>query len=173
MPALAGSLKAPARALLLKFEVVSYAITTIVVKKIDSTTIVVYLCRYTGIMAKIDYHPTEAELEILNVIWDIQPVTVRDVHARISAGREIGYTTVLKQIQRLTEKGALEKIVRDGVHFYQATETATEVKQRLVDKVRSTAFGGSALDMMMHALGRDKVSPEELRAIKDWLDQQL
>lgn len=124
-------------------------------------------------MAKRSDQPSEAELEILQVIWELQPVTVRDVHARIAAARAIGYTTVLKQMQRLTEKGVLDKQVRDGVHYFSARVQAADVKEQLLGKVLHTAFGGSALDMAMHALGRDKVSPEELRAIKEWLDKQL
>lgn len=124
-------------------------------------------------MSDLTYQPSEAELEILNLIWELEPVTVKDIHERISQTRPLGYTTVLKQIQRLTEKGVLEKSIRDGSHFFTSKVKETAVKQQLVDKVMHTAFGGSALEMMMHALGRDKVSPEELRAIKTWLDQQL
>lgn len=124
-------------------------------------------------MAKETYQPSEAELEILNLIWSLEPVSVKDVHARIAAIREVGYTTILKQMQRLTEKGVLEKTVVNGIHLYTSTVRASDVKQQLVDKVLHTAFGGSALDMMMHALGRENVSPEELQAIKAWLDQQI
>ncbi len=120
------------------------------------------------------YQPSEAELEILQVIWEIEPATVRSIHERIAAaGKEVGYTTVLKQIQRLTEKGALEKEVVDGAHLYRATVKETDVKQQLAGKVMRTAFGGSALQMMMHALGDDKANPEELLALKNWLDNQL
>ena len=124
-------------------------------------------------MARETYQPSEAELEILNLIWELEPVTVRDVHERISKTREVGYTTVLKQIQRLTEKGVLEKQITDGTHYFTSTIREADVKEKLVDKMLNTAFGGSALDMMMHALGNDKVSPDELRAIKNWLDKQL
>lgn len=124
-------------------------------------------------MAADTYQPSEAELEILNIIWELEPVSVRDVYARIAAAREIGYTTILKQIQRLTEKGVLDKQVTDGTHLYSSTVKAADVKRQLMDKVLQTAFGGSALDMMMHALGRDKVSASELKAIKEWLDNQL
>ena len=119
------------------------------------------------------YQPTGAELEILKVIWDLEPVSVRAIHERIAAEKNVGYTTVLKQIQRLTEKGALQREVADGVHLYRATVPEKEMKQQLVDKVLHTAFGGSALQMMMHALGNQKSSPEELEAIKNWLDRQI
>ncbi len=124
-------------------------------------------------MADNTYQPSEAELEILNVIWELEPVTVRDIHERITRTREVGYTTVLKQIQRLTEKGVLEKEIREGSHYYTSTARQSEVKQQLVEKMLHAAFGGSALQMMMHALGNDKVSADELRAIKNWLDKQV
>lgn len=124
-------------------------------------------------MTDTTYQPSEAELEILNLIWELEPTTVRDIHERIAQTRDVGYTTVLKQVQRLTEKGAIAKEVRDGIHYYTSIAKQTEVKQHLVDKMLHAAFGGSALEMMMHALGGDKVSPEELRAIKNWLDKQV
>ncbi len=120
------------------------------------------------------FQPSEAELEILQVIWEIEPATVRSIHERIAAaGKEVGYTTVLKQIQRLTEKGALKKEIVEGSHVYRALVKETDVKQELAGKVMRTAFGGSALQMMMHALGNEKADPEELLQLKTWLDQQL
>jgi predicted transcriptional regulator len=80
---------------------------------------------------------------------------------------------VLKQIQRLTEKGVLIKEDRQGTHLYRAAVREMEVKQQLAGKMMETTFGGSALQMMMHALGRDKTSPEELEQLKAWLDQQI
>jgi len=120
------------------------------------------------------YQPTEAELEILKVIWELEPASVRAIHERIAEGKNVGYTTVLKQIQRLTEeKGVLEKVIVDGTHLYRSTIRETDMKQQLVEKVINTAFGGSALQMMMHALGGDKASPDELQELKDWLDKQI
>jgi len=122
----------------------------------------------------MSYQPSEAELEILQVLWEIEPATVRNIHERIAAaGKDVGYTTVLKQIQRLTEKGALEKEVIEGSHLYRAVVKETDVKQQLAGKVMRTAFGGSALQMVMHALGNEKAKPEELQELKNWLDQQL
>jgi predicted transcriptional regulator len=120
------------------------------------------------------YQPSEAELEILQVIWEIEPASVRAIHDRITeAGKNVGYTTVLKQIQRLTEKGALEKEIQDGTHLYKAVAPESEVKGNLAGKVLRNAFGGSALQMMMHALGNEKTSEEELLKLKEWLDQQI
>lgn len=124
--------------------------------------------------AHLPYQPSEAELEILKIIWEIEPASVRDLHERIAAaGKEVGYTTVLKQVQRLIEKGALEKEIVEGTHLYRAAVRESDVKQRLADKVLHNAFGGSALQMVMHALGNRKASPEELQELKNWLDNQL
>lgn len=120
------------------------------------------------------YQPSEAELEILQVIWEIEPATVRSIHERIAAaGKDVGYTTVLKQIQRLTEKGALEKEIVEGSHLFRAIVKETDVKQQLAGKVLRTAFGGSALQMMQHALGGEKADAETLLELKKWLDQQI
>lgn len=124
-------------------------------------------------MAAFNYDPSDGELEILQIVWFLQPVTVRTVYERILLKKEVGYTTVLKQIQRLTEKGVLDKIVKEGVHYYKSRLTEVNAKEQLAQKVLQSAFGGSAVEMMMHALGNDKASPAELAALKAWLDQQL
>lgn len=122
---------------------------------------------------KSTYQPTEAELGILKVIWELEPVSVRVIHERVAAGKDVGYTTVLKQVQRLTEKGVLKKEIVEGAHLYRAAIRETDVKRGLVDKVLHSAFGGSALEMVMHALGNRKATPEELEELKNWLDKQL
>ena len=120
------------------------------------------------------YKPSQAELEILQILWDIQPAGVRSIHERIlETGKEVGYTTVLKQVQRLTDKGVLEKSVENGVHLYRSLVGESDVKQHLADKLLQTAFGGSAVQMLMHALGGHKTDPEEVKALKNWLDQQF
>ncbi len=125
-------------------------------------------------MAKqTSYQPTGAEFEILKVVWELEPATVRTIHERIAAEKNVGYTTVLKQVQRLTEKGVLEKEILEGTHLYRAAVHEADVKQGLVDKVLHGAFGGSALQMVMHALGNRKASPEELQELKNWLDNQI
>ncbi|MBN8678878.1 MAG: BlaI/MecI/CopY family transcriptional regulator [Chitinophagales bacterium] len=122
----------------------------------------------------MSFQPSEAELEILQVLWAIEPASVRSIHERIlESGKDVGYTTVLKQIQRLTEKGALDKDVVDGVHLYRSLVNEKDVKQDLAGKVMRTAFGGSALQMMMHALGQEKPDAAELEELKKWLDQQM
>ncbi len=117
------------------------------------------------------YEPTDAELEILQCIWALEPVGVRSVYDRISMTKKVGYTTVLKQIQRLTEKGVLEKEDQNGTHLYRSKVDAQQVKMDLASKVLQTAFGGSALQMMMHAVGNDNTTSEELEALQVWIAQ--
>ena len=119
------------------------------------------------------YPPTEAELEILHIIWELEPAGVREVYDRIALQKNVGYTTVLKQIQRLTEKGVLLREDGSGTHLYRSTVPESMMKQQLANRLLQNAFGGSALQMMMHAVGNDQTTPEELQALKNWLDQQI
>jgi BlaI family penicillinase repressor len=119
------------------------------------------------------YQPSDAELEILNILWEKEPASVRDIHEQIMASKDVGYTTVLKQIQRLIEKGVLVKEIVDGVHLFRTAVEETEVKTALANRVLTNTFGGSAVQMMMHALGGQKTSKDELEALKQWLDQQM
>ena len=124
-------------------------------------------------MAVLNYDPSDGELEILQVIWALQPVTVREVYARILLKKNVGYTTVLKQIQRLTEKGVLQKTIAASVHYYQSQLPELNAKAQLAQKVLQTAFGGSSVDMLRCALGNDTTPMEELVALRAWLDRQL
>lgn len=119
-----------------------------------------------------NYQPSEAELEILEIIWQGQPISVREIHEKILQKKEVGYTTVLKQIQRLQEKGVLDRDLNDARHRYSTRLDERETKRSLAQKLAGAAFGGSAFSMMMHALGSEKPSEKELLAIKNWLDQQ-
>lgn len=120
------------------------------------------------------YEPSEAEMEILDWIWKLQPVGVRDIFERIAAKKSVGYTTVLKQIQRLTEKGVIQKHIDDGGHRYTCNLDETTVKTQMAQKLLDSTFGGSALQFMQHALGQpEKSDLEELRALKQWLDAKI
>jgi len=125
------------------------------------------------IMSEQTSPPSEAELEILHIIWELEPVGVREVYDRIALNKSVGYTTVLKQMQRLTEKGVLQRDDSGGTHRYRSTVPESSTKQQLANRLLQNAFGGSALQMMMHAIGNDQTSPEELQALKNWLDQQI
>ncbi|HEV2645797.1 MAG TPA: BlaI/MecI/CopY family transcriptional regulator [Acidobacteriaceae bacterium] len=112
--------------------------------------------------------PTEAELEILNVLWAAGPSTVRDVHTQSS--KDIGYTTVLKQMQVMAEKGLLSRSERFRSHVYEARAKKEQTQQRLTRNLVQRAFAGSAKDLVLGALSSQKVSAAELAEIRQMLD---
>jgi BlaI family penicillinase repressor len=114
--------------------------------------------------------PTEAELEILNVLWDDGPSTVRDVHTQSS--KEIGYTTVLKQMQVMVEKGLLGRSERYRSHVYEPRIAKEQTQQRLTRNLVQRAFGGSAKNLVLGALSSEKVSAAELAEIRSMLDER-
>lgn len=117
--------------------------------------------------------PTEAELEILQVLWGRGPSTVREVNEALSEGREVGYTTTLKIMQIMTAKGLLARDESSRSHVYKPLIRQADTQQTMVDKLLKSAFGGSAAKMVMQALGSSKASREELDEIRRFLDTQL
>jgi BlaI family transcriptional regulator, penicillinase repressor len=115
--------------------------------------------------------PTDAELTILRVLWSRGPSTVRQVHEVLSQDRETGYTTVLKLMQIMTEKGLVERDVSERTHVYQARFTQEQTQQRLVSDLLEKAFGGSASQLVMRALAAKPASANELAQIRRLLDE--
>jgi BlaI family transcriptional regulator, penicillinase repressor len=115
--------------------------------------------------------PTDAELAILRVLWSRGPSTVRQVHEAISRDRETGYTTVLKLMQIMTEKGLVERDESERTHVYQARFTQEATQQRLVSDLLDKAFGGSASQLVMQALAAKPASADELAQIRRLLDE--
>ena len=116
--------------------------------------------------------PSEAELEILQVLWQHEPCTVKLVHEKISEKREIGYTTTLKQMQRMLDKGLVTRAAGTGKsHIYSAALPADQMRGNLFDRVLETAFGNSVGRLVMHALGNGTASQEEVAEIRRMLDQ--
>jgi BlaI family penicillinase repressor len=113
--------------------------------------------------------PTEAELDILNILWAQGPSTVRDVHTLIS--KDTGYTTVLKQMQVMVEKGLLERSERFRSHVYEARAAKEQTQQRLARNLVQRAFDGSAKNLVLGALSAQKVSAAELAEIREMLDR--
>lgn len=116
--------------------------------------------------------PSDAELEILQVLWEEQPASVRSVHESLAEKREVGYTTILKQMQRMLDKGLLRRTKDGKQHLYEAVAAREEIQRSLTDRLVNKAFSGSAMQMVMRALGQGKTSAEELEALQKWLDQQ-
>jgi len=115
--------------------------------------------------------PTDAELAILRVLWSRGPSTVRQVHKALSRDRETGYTTVLKLMQIMTEKGLVERDESERTHVYQARFTQEATQQRLVSDLLEKAFGGSASQLVMQALAAKPASADELAQIRRLLDE--
>jgi len=115
--------------------------------------------------------PTDAELAILRVLWERGPSTVRQVFEVLSAERELGYTTVLKMLQIMDEKGLVRRDATDRVHVFSATQTQVQTQRGLLDDLLDKAFGGSSLSLVMQALATRKASREELAEIRKLLDQ--
>ena len=111
--------------------------------------------------------PTEAELEILQILWQYGPATVRQVHDRLADSREIGYTTTLKNMQNMAQKELLHRDDTQRSHVYTAAIRQEDTQRMLLDRFLATAFGGSASRLVMQALGHQKTTPEELEQIKD------
>ncbi|MGB0522448.1 MAG: BlaI/MecI/CopY family transcriptional regulator [Flammeovirgaceae bacterium] len=122
-------------------------------------------------MKKKSSKPTDAELAILQVLWQLGSCTVREVNDELSKEKEVGYTTTLKLMQIMTEKGLLIRDSSSRTHVYAAKVTEDETQKKLVDRLLNTAFGGSAMKLVMQALGNKKSKPEELQQIRNWLDE--
>jgi BlaI family penicillinase repressor len=115
--------------------------------------------------------PTDAELEILQVIWHHGPVSVRYVNDELSRKKQVGYTTTLKIMQIMTEKGLLKRSEKGRKHIYNVVLKEKVAKNLLLDKFVKTAFGGSSMDLVMQALGNHETTPDELEELKALIDK--
>ena len=115
--------------------------------------------------------PTATELEILRVLWERGPSTVREVHEVLAQGKPICYTTVLKIMQIMTQKGSVPRNEDSKAHIYKARQPAENTKRQLVGDLLQRAFSGSASQLMLHALAGKKTSQEEIAEIRELLDE--
>ena len=114
--------------------------------------------------------PTDGELAILSVLWSLGPSTVRQVHEKLLRERDLGYTTVLKMLQVMTERRLVVRDETERTHVYARAQTQTQTQRTLVEDLLGRAFNGSALKLMVQALSASKTSPEELAEIRTLLD---
>ena len=114
--------------------------------------------------------PTEAELEILGVLWKHGPSTVRTVHESLAASRSVGYTTALKLLQIMAEKGLVRRDETERAHVYAASAPAERTQRRLVADLLDRAFAGSAARLVQQALSSRRASPAEIARIRELLD---
>lgn len=115
--------------------------------------------------------PTASELEILRVLWERGPSTVREVHEALRSKKSTGYTSVLKLLQIMTEKGTVRRDENQRAHVYEACEPAEKTKRDLAGDVLQRVFEGSASQLMLHALAGRPTSREEIKELRRMLDE--
>jgi len=115
--------------------------------------------------------PTNAELAVLRVLWDKGPCTVREVYDAIDRADDIGYTTVLKTMQIMADKGLVKRSELARGHVYRAAASQESTQQKMVADLIDRAFGGSAATLVMQALSSRSASAEELERIRALIDQ--
>ena len=114
--------------------------------------------------------PTESELEILQVLWKRGLATVRDVHEELSAQKDAGYTTTLKLMQIMHEKGLVKRDDSMRTHVYQAAVSKERTQKHMLGKMIDSLFGGSPTQLVIQALGEHKATVEELEKIQAMID---
>jgi BlaI family transcriptional regulator, penicillinase repressor len=122
-------------------------------------------------MAEQPSRPTDAELEILTVLWSRGPSTVRDVHEVIAGRKPTQYTTVLKLLQIMTEKGLVRRDEKQRAHVYQAARPREWTQRQLAGDLLQRAFNGSAGSLLLGALSAHKASKAELAELRRLLDE--
>jgi BlaI family transcriptional regulator, penicillinase repressor len=115
--------------------------------------------------------PTVSELEILHVLWERGPSTVREVHEAISAKKPLGYTSVLKLLQIMTTKGLVRRDEQQRAHVYEAWQPAETTKRQFAADMLQRVFDGSASELMMHALAERRGSKQEIEELRRLLDE--
>jgi predicted transcriptional regulator len=115
--------------------------------------------------------PTDVELAILRVLWRRGPSTVKDVHEEFARSSPTGYTTTLKQLQIMTEKGLVTRDEAQRAHLYTARLAAEQTQTQLLRDLLDRAFEGSATRLVLRALSSRSATPEELAEIRELLDQ--
>ncbi|MDN5287279.1 MAG: BlaI/MecI/CopY family transcriptional regulator [Mucilaginibacter sp.] len=119
----------------------------------------------------MEIKPTESELEILQVIWNKGQCTVRDVHEELAKTKDVGYTTTLKLMQIMHDKGMVERDTSAKTHLYKALFSQEQAQSNALDKILSTVFEGSTSNLVIQALGQHRASKDEIDAIKNYLNQ--
>jgi predicted transcriptional regulator len=114
--------------------------------------------------------PTESELEILQVLWRNNIATVREVHEVLSKTKDVGYTTTLKLMQIMHEKGLVKRDESTRTHVYQSAVNRENTQKHMLNRMIDSLFGGSATQLVLQALGENKATPEELEKIQNLLN---
>jgi BlaI family penicillinase repressor len=121
-------------------------------------------------MKRLPPKPTASELEILDILWKRGPSTVREVLDSLNEKKSLGYTGVLKLLQIMAAKGSVRRDETNRAHVYEARRPADQTKRQLAADVMQRVFGGSASQLMMHALAGHRAAPEEIEELRRILD---
>ncbi len=121
-------------------------------------------------MSRSTPNPTEAELEMLRILWDRGPSTVREIHDVISSEKETGYTTTLKILQKMADKALVTRDESQRSHIYEPAVKAEKTQRQLVDQLLEKAFGGAIEQLVMQALSSRKVNHEEIARLRKLLN---
>jgi BlaI family penicillinase repressor len=116
------------------------------------------------------FKPTDSELEILKILWKNGKATVREVHEKLSEQKDSGYTTTLKLMQIMLDKGLVDREKESKSHIYFAKYEENDVQSHLLNKFVDTVFSGSTSKLVLQALGNSQTTDEELKEIRDFLD---
>lgn len=116
--------------------------------------------------------PTEAELELLQILWLKEPATVREIHDALNQEKLSGYTTVLKLLQIMTAKGLVVRNEANRAHVYRATFTQDAMQSRLLKDLSNRLFAGSAAQLALHALSMEPASENELAEIRALIERR-
>lgn len=115
--------------------------------------------------------PTPVELAILQTLWDLGPSTVRQIHNALKSERDTGYSTTLKMVQVMTEKGLVQKDESVRPQVYRPAQPREKTQLRLIDELIQRAFGGSACELVLRAASAKRISPQELAEIRDLISR--
>lgn len=118
----------------------------------------------------LNIKPTESELDILKILWEKKECSVRDVHNTLAASKDVGYTTTLKLMQIMHDKGIVQRNDKQKVHLYSPILKQEDTQIQFVGKMVNTLFNGNASQLVLHTLGSANHSAEELDAIQHLLD---
>jgi BlaI family penicillinase repressor len=115
--------------------------------------------------------PTTAELEILTLLWENEPLTVKEIHEKLALTKDVGYTTALKIMQNMTGKGLLRREPNGKNHLYFSVNKKEETRGRLLDRFLDSTFSGSASSLVMQLLGNKKTTKRDIAEIRKLIDQ--
>ena len=123
-------------------------------------------------MEKLNYSPSDAELEILQILWEVKEARVKEISDKLNEVRLVGYTTVLKTMQIMHEKGVLSREADGKSHIYRSLVEKKDIQEKFLDKILNKVYHGSTFNLVMSALGNYNASEKELEQIKDFIKQQ-